>query len=191
MYLSNFMRFLSVFRFFMLEKELKVLSVDPVMIGTLLSKYGAKKTFDGYIYDIYFDTPGRLLQSHKYGVRLRFQDDACILAFKQKKKHKKIKCMIEKEFVVHDIFFVLCLLFWFGLVPYRYKEKKRLSFSYKKACFDIDMYAYLPPILEIEATKTKTIFSWIEKLHLENHVQLTAGTRWLIKYCHRVGLLHM
>jgi len=105
------MRFLSVFRFFMLEKELKVLSVDPVMIGTLLSKYGAKKTFDGYIYDIYFDTPGRLLQSHKYGVRLRFQDDACILAFKQKKKHKKIKCMIEKEFVVHDIFFVLCLLF--------------------------------------------------------------------------------
>jgi len=36
------------------------------------------------------------------------------------------------------------------------------------------MYAYLPPILEIEASKTKTIFSWIEKLYLQNHVQLTA-----------------
>lgn len=111
MYLSNFMRFfLSVFCF-MLEKELKILSVDPVMVGTLLSAYGANKTFDGYIYDIYFDTPDHSLQTHKYSVRLRFQDDVCVLAFKKKKKHKKIKCMIEKEFVVHDIFFVLCLLF--------------------------------------------------------------------------------
>jgi adenylate cyclase class IV len=95
----------------MLEKELKILSIDPIMIGTLLLKYGAEQKFDGYIYDIYFDTTNRSLQAHKYSVRLRFQNNTCILAFKQKKKHKTIKCMIEKEFIVHDIFFVLWLLF--------------------------------------------------------------------------------
>ncbi len=94
----------------MLERELKVIDIDPLVVSGMLSQHGAVQTFDGYIYDLYFDTPDALLQSYKYSVRLRFQGNTCIIAFKQKKKDKKTKLMIEKEFVVHDIVFVIFLL---------------------------------------------------------------------------------
>jgi adenylate cyclase class IV len=122
------------------------------------------------------------LQLYKYSVRLRFQWDMCILAFKQKKKAKNTKLMIEKEFVVYDIIWVMKFLLWFGLVPYRCKSKKRVSFALDGVSFDIDMYDSIPPLLEIEAPGTSTIFSRVQKLQLEHHVQLTVGSRWLMKY---------
>lgn len=94
----------------MLERELKVIDIDPLVVSSMLAQHGAIQTFDGYIYDLYFDTPDMVLQHHKYSVRLRFQGNTCIIAFKQKKKDKKTKLMIEKEFVVHDIVFVIFLL---------------------------------------------------------------------------------
>ncbi len=166
----------------MLERELKVIDVDPLVITNLLVQHGATQTFDGYIYDIYFDTFDKLLDSKKYSVRLRFQWSVCILAFKQKKKGGNTKLMVENEFIIADIVFVLFVLLWFGLMPYRHKEKKRISFSHEGVCFDMDMYRSIPPLLEIEALQTDTIFSWVEKLQLENHVQLTVGSRWLMQY---------
>ena len=166
----------------MLERELKIIDINPFLISNLLMQHGAEKTFDGYIYDIYFDTTDRSLDNYKYSVRLRFQWSACILAFKQKKKDAHTKLMIEKEFIVDDILLVLYILLWFGLIPYRHKEKKRISFSHDGVCFDMDMYRSIPPLLEIEAPQTDTIFSRVEKLQLENHVQLTVGSRWLMQY---------
>lgn len=166
----------------MLERELKVIDIDPLVVSGMLIQHGATQIFDGYIYDLYFDTPDCVLQSYKYSVRLRFQGDVCIIAFKQKKKDKKTKLMIEKEFVVYDIVGVMFILLWFGLVPYRCKAKKRVSYALDGIAFDIDMYDSIPPLLEIEAPGTKTIFSWIKKLQLEHHVQLTVGSQWLMKY---------
>jgi len=166
----------------MLERELKVIDIDPLVISGMLMQHGAVQTFDGYIYDLYFDTPDYVLQPYKYSVRLRFQDNTCIIAFKQKKKDKKTKLMIENEFIVHDIVTVMCMLLWFGLVPYRCKAKKRVSYALDGTAFDIDMYDSIPPLLEIEASWTKTIFSWIKKLQLEHHVQLTVWSQWLMKY---------
>ncbi len=94
----------------MLERELKVIDIDPLVVSAMLAQHGAVQTFDGYIYDLYFDTPDAILQSHKYSVRLRFQDNTCIIAFKQKKKDKRTKLMIEKEFVVYDIVSVVFML---------------------------------------------------------------------------------
>jgi predicted adenylyl cyclase CyaB len=166
----------------MLERELKVIDIDPLVVSRMLVDHGAVQTFDGYIYDLYFDTPDMVLQPYKYSVRLRFQGNMCIIAFKQKKKDKKTKVMIEKEFVIYDIVSVMFLLLSFGLVPYRCKAKKRVSYSLDGTAFDIDMYDTIPPLLEIEAPWTKTIFSWIKKLQLEHHVQLTVGSQWLMKY---------
>jgi len=166
----------------MLEREVKVIDIDPLVVSRTLVEHGAIQTFDGYIYDLYFDTPDMMLQSYKYSVRLRFQGNSCIIAFKQKKKDKNTKLMIEKEFVVYDIVSVMFLLLWFGLVPYRCKAKKRVSYALDDVAFDIDMYDSIPPLLEIEAPWTKTIFSRIQKLQLEHHVQLTVWSRWLMKY---------
>lgn len=172
----------------MLERELKVIDIDPLIVSGMLIQHGAVQTFDGYIYDLYFDTTDALLQLHKYSVRLRFQGNTCIIAFKQKKKDKKTKLMIEKEFVVYDIVSTIFMLLWFGLVPYRCKAKKRVSYALDGASFDIDMYDTIPPLLEIEAPWTKTIFSWIKKLQLEHHVQLTVGSQWLMKYYENMRL---
>ncbi len=172
----------------MLEREVKIIDIDPLVVWSILSQHGAVQTFDWYIFDLYFDTIDRQLDSCKYSVRLRFQSNTCIIAFKQKKKCKHTKLMIEKEFVVYDIVWVMMILLWFGLIPYRSKSKKRISFSLGKTCFDIDMYDSIPPLLEIEASGTKTIFSWIKKLQLEHHVQLTVGSRWLMKYYQDIKL---
>ena len=94
----------------MLERELKVIDIDPIVVSTMLVQHGAIQTFDGYIYDLYFDTPDNTLQAHKYSVRLRFQGSVCIIAFKQKKKDKKTKLMVEKEFVVYDIAYAMFIL---------------------------------------------------------------------------------
>lgn len=153
-----------------------------MVVSTLLMEYGAEQTFDGYIYDLYFDTVDNQLQKYGYSVRLRFQWDTCIIAFKQKKKDKHTKVMVENEFVVYDIFSVLQLLLCYGLCPYRCKYKKRISFFSQDTCFDIDMYESIPPLLEIESAQTETIFSRVKKLQLEHHVQLTVGSRWLMKY---------
>ena len=171
----------------MLERELKVIDIDPLVISGMLVQHGATQTFDGYIYDLYFDTPDCVLQSYKYSVRLRFQGNTCIIAFKEKKKDKKTKLMIENEFVVYDIVAVMNLLLWFGLVPYRCKAKKRVSYALDGTAFDIDMYDSIPPLLEIEAPWTKTIFSWIKKLQLEHHVQLTVWSKWLMKYYDKIS----
>lgn len=57
----------------MIERELKVIDIDPMVVSTLLMEYGAEQTFDGYIYDLYFDTVDNQLQKYGYSVRLRFQ----------------------------------------------------------------------------------------------------------------------
>jgi adenylate cyclase class IV len=57
----------------MLERELKVIDIDPMTVSSLLLQYGAVQTFDGYIFDLYFDTVDQQLQLYKYSVRLRFQ----------------------------------------------------------------------------------------------------------------------
>ena len=42
---------------FMLEKELKILNINPDEIIDKLESFGAKKTFEGFIHDIYYDFP--------------------------------------------------------------------------------------------------------------------------------------
>jgi len=46
----------------MLEREVKVIDIDPLVVSRMLAEHGAVQTFDGYIYDLYFDTVDHQLQ---------------------------------------------------------------------------------------------------------------------------------
>jgi len=49
----------------MLEKEIKILDVDVSELEKKLEAIGAKKTFDGFIHDVYYDFPHDEENSHK------------------------------------------------------------------------------------------------------------------------------
>ena len=57
----------------MIERELKVINVDPYLIGRRLVAHGAQQTFDGIICDIYFDTDDLIFKDNDYSLRVRFQ----------------------------------------------------------------------------------------------------------------------
>jgi adenylate cyclase class IV len=41
----------------MLEKEIKILDINPQEIIAKLEEFGAKRTFEGFIHDVYYDFP--------------------------------------------------------------------------------------------------------------------------------------
>lgn len=67
------------------------------------------------------------------------------------------------------------------LEPSWTKWKKRITYTYKDMQFDIDMYPWIPPVLEIEAPTEKKISKWIKKLGLEEKDQSVGGTRGLFR----------
>jgi len=82
--------------------------------------------------------------------------------------------MLEIEFEIVDIVGLIIFLMYLGLVPYRVKSKKRISFlcNNSDTQFDFDMYDGIPPLLEIESCKKKNIYKWIKKLDLDDHKKM-------------------
>lgn len=168
----------------MLEKEIKVLDVDVTSLTTKLQKMRWFKTFDGIIHDDYYDVPGGFLDKQWYSLRIRtFDGTDPHITFKIKQKHKSLKVAQEYEFATHskaEHTFLLFQKWW--LKPVRSKTKRRLSYIVGQHTFDIDMYADMPALLEIEWGKTKEIFKMIDTLGLQDHKTLTCGYRGLCRF---------
>jgi adenylate cyclase class IV len=64
----------------------------------------------------------------------------------------------------------------------RQKKKYRISYSLEWVEFDIDKYDDIPTLLEIEATTTKEIKSYIKDLWLSKHQIKRFWSRWLYKF---------
>ncbi len=58
----------------MLEKELKILNINPLTLIPALESFGATKVFAGKLADQYYDFPGNELKERGYSIRIRTID---------------------------------------------------------------------------------------------------------------------
>jgi hypothetical protein len=71
------------------------------------------------------------------------------------------------------------------LQPTWAKYKRRISYSYEDLLFDMDMYPWIPALLEIEADSVQAIRRGIKLLWLEKKNTATCGARGLFKRYNR------
>lgn len=82
----------------MIEKELKILNIDPLKLISQLEEFGAHKAFAGKIADQYYDFPEKALRERGYTLRIRtINGTTHQLCFKEKIKHKTLKVREEYE----------------------------------------------------------------------------------------------
>ncbi len=181
----------------MLEKEIKILEVDLEKLQKKLEELWAKKTFEGYIHDIYYDFPDEdknKMEANKRLFRVRKKWDIHMYTIKRKRNKKTewwekwVKIADEWEREITDVESFTKVLEKYGMKQVREKKKYRISYALDWCEFDIDDYFLwdnknkIPPLLEIEAATKKEILDWIKKLWLENHRQEKWGSRKLFDY---------
>jgi len=180
----------------MLEKEIKILEVDVEKLQKQLEVLGAKKTFEGYIHDVYYDFPDdgtHKMEENKRIFRVRKKWDIHMYTIKRKRIdetewwEKWVKIADEWEREITDVESFTKVLEKYWMKATREKKKYRISYALDWIEFDIDDYFWqedrslIPPLLEIEASSKEEIKNWIKKLWLENNKQVDWGSKKLFK----------
>ncbi len=175
-----------------LEKEVKVLEIDPQKIIEKLENLWFEKVFEWYIKDLYYDTPDKAYDKNEKKIRIRQKWEKFIVTFKEDIQDSNIKKSKEVEFPIpwgnQEIFeWIFNDFLGLNLQPFRKKEKYRIS--YQKTLpngdiihIDIDKYKDIPRLLEIEANNEKLIYEYIKKLQLDRNPIKTFWSRWLFQY---------
>lgn len=176
----------------MLEKEIKILDVNVEEITKKLEEYWAKKTFDGFIHDVYYDFPWDKMEGEKRMFRVRQKWETHLYTIKRKRKKVKkaewVNAKDEHETEITDVKSFSKVLEKYWMQKTREKKKYRISYNHNWIEFDIDDYYIwdnnnlIPPLLEIEATNHDDIQDWIKKLWLELHEQKLFWSRSLFKF---------
>lgn len=149
----------------MKEIEVKILEIDVDEIRDKLKKLGAKKTFDGEMHTIVFDTPDEKLKKKGLFLRLRQEGNNVHFCFKGKKyPTKKFKVREEIELTVSSIKNMTSILEKLGFVKKFEYAKHREQYKWGKISFDIDTYRNIPTFLEIEAPTEKEVEKAVEAL---------------------------
>ncbi len=124
-----------------MEKEIKILDIDPVVVETTLIKLGATKVFDDVRTITYFkndrDDKGPFLKLTKESEKLKLsaQDDLT---------HEEIKLFVSrKEECVG-------LLGYLGYKVISEVVSRRISYELGTADFDIDAFPGIPVFLEVD-----------------------------------------
>ncbi len=166
----------------MLEKEIKILEVNKNDLIERLEKFGATKTFEDQIYDVYYDYPENQIDVEKRSFRIRKKGNCYLYTIKKKEKSETIKICQEKEVEITNLDGFIKTLGKYWLVKTREKVKHRTSYRLWEIEFDIDEYDSMPTLLEIEAKNDEEINLWIVNLWLQNHKRKTFWSRWLFEY---------
>lgn len=172
----------------MLEKEVKILDIDLEQVQKKLEELWAKKTFEDFIHDIYYDFPWDKMENNKRVFRIRKKWEIHLYTIKRKRTlesewwEKWVKIADEWEREITDVNSFRKVLENYWMVKVREKKKHRISYNLWNVEFDIDIYDEIPPLLEIEAHTSKEIEKYISLLWLENHTKKDFGSRWLFKH---------
>lgn len=183
----------------MLEKEIKILDIDVKNIQKKLEEFWAKKTFEWYIHDIYYDFEDEWndklkMEENKRLFRVRQKWDIHMYTIKRKRNKKKdgwedwVKIADEWERIITDVESFKKVLEKYGMKETREKKKYRISYALDWCEFDIDDYFMwddrnkIPPLLEIEAKSKDDLFKWVEKLWLQDKQIETWGSRKLFSH---------
>lgn len=167
-----------------IEKELKILQINPVSLIAKLEILGATKNYDKTLYDIYFDDGDASFGVQKKNVRIRFSAAGDCLTLKHRIPNNDYKSAVEKEYDVDGTGTLESLIDQW-LQPTWAKYKRRISYSYEDLLFDMDMYPWIPALLEIEAYSLQAIRRGIKLLWLEKKNTAICGARGLFKRYNR------
>lgn len=176
----------------MIEKEVKILDVPYTLLCERLQEMGAEKLWSKQIHDRYCDTPDGQLAAQGMRVRVRQEGDHVVITTKSKtnktKKHKKskkyaTKTRREEDTMVPSLEAAWAVIGVMGLEVVREKHKIRISYRLDETSVcDVDFYDGLPPVVEIESTKRKAIYAWIDRLGLSDYRVTTWGSQKLFAH---------
>ncbi|MDD5217527.1 MAG: CYTH domain-containing protein [Candidatus Omnitrophica bacterium] len=148
----------------MKEIEVKILEVPVRKMEAVLKRCGARKAFAGKIRALYFDFADGRLARQKSVFRLRQIGDRCELAFKRWRSKRKAKIMDEFEIPVTDFEKTRQILDCLGMKVIKSVKKYRVSYRAGRTHFELDTYAGIPTLLEIESPSLKGIKTWVRKI---------------------------
>ncbi len=165
-----------------LEKEIKVLEIEPDALHLQLLHHGGTIVFAGNIVDYFYDYADGSLSKQKKRIRLRQQGQQWLFTFKERHVHDRLKVATEHEFLIDSPEEIKELLASYGLVCHHQETKTRTEYKVGEVAFAVDTYAWAPPFLEIESASTKAVYQWIKRLWLQKNTLLTCGREGLFRY---------
>ena len=175
------------------EKELKILEIDKAALEDALSNRAwAKKIFEWLVIDTYYDFDKDHIESMKWKVSFRIRekrDSSWNSTFYYTIKRKEaqdedsavMRVCYEKEFKINNVVLFTELLHYLGFYKTRAKKKQRVAYELWKIKVDIDDYAWIPTLLEIEAATKEIADFYIQGLWLQNNKKSNDGSRWLFE----------
>ena len=168
----------------MLEKEIKILEINKEKVIEKLLFLGAKKKFEWYIHDVYydFDASGDHMEESERRFSIRKKGEDHLYTIKKREEDTHLKVAQEWEFKITNPEGFKKVLEKYGLKETREKSKYRVTYEIDEFVFEIDEYEGIPAILEIEWPSYLNIKLWIEKLELSHLPQKRFGARGLFKY---------
>lgn len=169
----------------MIEKEIKIVNINPNKLIKRLEKYGATRSRKWDITDRYFESKemtGRTRIRQKITASKKKNGEKnTIITFKNRIKNKRVKECQELEVWFNDLASAREWLESAGMTYTWKKTKSRISYIYGDVQFDIDIYPDLPPLFEIEADCEKNIYSRVKKLWYSEDEVLTCGYQGLLR----------
>ena len=175
------------------EKELKILEIDKAALEDALeNRAWAKKIFEWLVIDTYYDFDKDHIESMKWKVSFRIRekrDSSWNSTFYYTIKRKEaqdedsavMRVCYEKEFKINNVVLFTELLHYLGFYKTWAKKKQRVAYELWKIKFDIDDYAWIPTLLEIEAATKEIADFYIQGLWLQNNKKSNDGSRWLFE----------
>ncbi len=148
----------------MYEVEIKILDIDRPETERRLAALGARKTFEGEIHAIYYDSPDHSIRNSMATFRLRREGPDTVLAFKRHVENREAKVREEREVVVSDFDEMRRILDSAGFTVWLEMRKMRTTYEVGGLHFEfdryLDAYGYIPEFLEIEGTDIDTVYRY-------------------------------
>ena len=144
------------------EVEIKILDIDRADIEKKLIALGAKKTFDGELRAIYYDSADHFIEKTGGTFRLRKEGERAVLTYKHHVSDHDAKVREEREVVVSDFDAMRGILESAGFSPWLEMRKTRTTYELGRLHLEfdryLDAYDYIPEFLEIEGTDVAEVY---------------------------------
>lgn len=139
----------------MLEKELKVVGVNPAKTIPMLVNFGASVTFEGEVFVAYFDYPDKRLTAQNAIIRLRKMGKLSVMAYKKTLASSTFSTNEKIETRIGSVQSTEKILQMLGLEKGYTDTKIRTKFTTEYLKIYIDEVEGIPPYLEIEGEESK------------------------------------
>lgn len=180
----------------MKEIELKVLEIDRQALRAKLRRIGARRVFGPtFVREFYFEPDKNMRGARKYSsFRLRAVGKYYELTVKvgrknvgrsqgQNKPAQTLKVRDEYEVQVSDLARARELVEALGYRVFREREKTREEYHLWEVKIEIDEYPGMPPYMELESTRERSLFRVLGALgYRRDQVTTATATELLARY---------